>query len=286
MSRESNVEIFNNTIKLCKTDKLLSDCIKKSKLAQKVILEDATIAVSEKVYDKPAKVVVSKKKSFESAVSYNNKKVCVLNFASATNAGGGVVNGSSAQEESLCRCSTLFPCISDESIVKEFHQRHRNMLHSGEMNALYNDDCIYTPDVVIFKDDTAQNNLLDKNKWVRVDVISCAAPNLRERPSNAMNPYSGNKRVALKPSELLDLHMKRISRVFEIARANGVEVLVLGAFGCGAFQNPPTTVAEAFARVLKDYLYDFDTVEFAVYCTPRDTENYNAFNRRLSKIRR
>lgn len=286
MSREDNVKVFNDTMKMCKNDKLLSEYIRKSKSSQKVFLESDVVEKSSKGYDLPAKVVVSRKKSFESALAYRDKKVCVLNFASATNAGGGVVNGSNAQEESLCRCSTLFPCISDESIVKEFHQRHRNMLHSGEMSALYNDDCIYTPDVVIFKDDTVGNNLLSKDKWFKLDVVSCAAPNLRERPSNVMNPDSGDKRVVLKPSELLNLHIKRLGRVFEIAKTNGVEVLILGAFGCGAFQNPPTIVAEAFARVLKDYLYDFDTIEFAVYCTPRDIANYDTFNRRLSKIGR
>ncbi|MGN0484364.1 MAG: hypothetical protein ACI4HI_12520 [Lachnospiraceae bacterium] len=61
------------------------------------------------------------------------------------------------------------------------------------------------------------------------------------------------------------------------------EVVILGAFGCGAFQNDPEVVAEAAARVIKEYLYQFQTIEFAVYCPPRDTRNYEIFSRRLSK---
>ena len=47
-------------------------------------------------------------------------------------------------------------------------------------------------------------------------------------------------------------------------------MLILGAFGCGAFQNPPEVVARAYKEVLAEFEYDFDTVEFAVYCLKRE----------------
>ena len=165
-----------------------------------------------------------------------------------------------------------------------FHNKHRSALKDGKMNALYNNDCIYTPRVTVFKSDTDNPRVLPENLWYEVDIISCAAPNLRSRPSNAMNPDSGNKAVSIKPSELLELHKKRISRVLDIASLNGAEVVILGAFGCGAFQNSPDIVAQAMYGVVQNYLYHFKAIEFAVYCPPRDTRNYDVFKRTLSSI--
>lgn len=282
--RERRKEIFVDTQKLYQSNAKLVESIQNSKRQQRVIPAKEVVFLDEPPrYDTPAKVVVSKKRSLEAAMGYPDQKVCVLNFASATNPGGGVVNGSNAQEEAICRCSTLFPCIRDEQIKEQFHDKHRMLLKNGDLNALYNNDCIYTPDVTVFKTDTEFPKLMSEDQWFQIDVISCAAPNLRHKPSNAMNPDSGNRAVSIKPSELLDLHMKRIRRVLEIAKRNNEEVLILGAFGCGAFQNPPEVVADAMARIIQG-TQDFKVIEFAVYCSPQDTRNYDVFKRRLSRL--
>ena len=86
-----------------------------------------------------------------------------------------------------------------------------------------------------------------------MNILTCAAPNLRERPSNIMNPHAGNVAAKITPSELEKLLTARICRIFEIAVANENEVLILGAFGCGAFRNPPEIVARVFNKVMQDY---------------------------------
>lgn len=87
----------------------------------------------------------------------------------------------------------------------------------------------------MFKSDTNFPEPLAKADWWRVNILTCAAPNLHEYPNNAINPYAGDQTAKITPTELEILLTTRIRRIFEIAVANGNEVLILGAFGCGAF---------------------------------------------------
>lgn len=271
--RAMNVKIIEDTFDLVKNNQVLTKALKKSRSEQKLYLESDEVKISE---DKKqtCKTIVSKKRSFEAASLYakEGKKVCVLNFASATNPGGGVLRGSSAQEESLCRCSTLYWCLDIDEFWQKFYTPHRKAT-----NPLYNDDCIYTPDVVVVKTDDSEPKRMPENEWYQVDVLTCAAPNLRIKPSNNMNPGSGFVACQISDEELYKLHIKRIEKIFKIAIANGAEVLILGAFGCGAFKNPPEVVAKAFYDVQKKYEQYFETIEYAVFCVGSEVQNYEAF---------
>ena len=255
--RTKNAEIFRDTERRYTSDPTLMQAIQKSTEAQVFIAERESVIVPSLHKAEKAKVIVSGKRSLEAAESYakQGKKVCVLNFASATNPGGGVVNGSSAQEECLCRCTTLYPCLNNNALWTAFYAPHRKVA-----NPLYNNDCIYTPNIFVFKSDINFPEALPKEDWWRVNILTCAAPNLRERPSNAMNPYAGDKSAKITPTELEKLLTVRIRRIFEISVANGNEVLILGAFGCGAFRNPPQIVAKVFSTVMQDFLCYFDTI--------------------------
>ena len=54
---------------------------------------------------------------------------------------------------------------------------------------------------------------------------------------------AGYKPAKVTPAELESLLTSRIKRIFEIAAANENEVLILGAFGCGAFRNSADILA-------------------------------------------
>jgi len=277
MSNFENVEIFEDTKRLCEINGKIKDALARSVKNQKLILESTDLAAVDKArFADGAKIIVSAKRTFEAAAGYAGQKVAVHNFASATNPGGGVTRGSSAQEECLCRCSGLYFCLSVPEMMRGFYYSHRNA-----KNPINNADIIYTPDVTVFKTDMNKPKLMDEKDWYDVDVITCAAPNLRERPSNRFNQGNGDRAVKVSDKELLEIHKKRLTRILDVVALNGNEVIILGAFGCGAFQNKPEVVARAAKEVIADYLHAFNAIEFAVYCPPRDDTNFKVFKRVL-----
>ena len=280
--RNKNIEIFQNTMYMCNNDEDLKKWIEYSREHQKILLEDYQFPNLPKKSDEPCKIIVSRERSLQAAQKYVNKglSTAVLNFASATNPGGGVSRGSSAQEECLCRCSTLYKNIATESAVTQFYQPHKRA-----KNALYNNDCIYTPGVMVFKSDTNEPKVLDKKDWYSVDIITCAAPNLRENPGGSiMNPNKGEVAVSnISDEKLKQIHIERGRRILTIARMHMCPVVILGAFGCGAFKNPPKIVAEAYKELVEEFKYYFDTIEFAVYCPSYNDTNYRVFKNIIMK---
>ena len=68
-----------------------------------------------------------------------------------------------------------------------------------------------------------------------------------------------------------------------MAAANDADVLVLGAFGCGAFRNPPELVAEVFHHLLVKNGYGrfFRKVIFAIKKNDERNTNLEAFRKIL-----
>lgn len=247
MGRTENINVFQDTMNLCKNNDRIRESVHNSAEGQKLILEEDAIVESDKNrYKEKARITVSAKRTFEAASRYKNTKTAVHNFASASN----------------------------PDAWSGFYMAHR-----AEHNPIHNDDIIYTPDVLVFKSDTVKPELMDEADWYTVDVITCAAPNLREKPSNAFNTGDGKDAIKITDKELLAIHKKRLRRILDVALNNKVETIVLGAFGCGAFMNNPNVVAQASKNVLNEYLYAFKNIEFAVYCSPKDDINYRIFDR-------
>ena len=124
-----------------------------------------------------------------------------------------------------------------------------------------NDDLIYVPDVTVFKTDESVPEMMDEDAWFKTDVIVSAAPVLD---------------VDFDEAKYRKAMESRIKRVLDVASKEKVQVLILGAFGCGAFNNPPEIVSEIFSRLIGKY--DFETVEFAVFCR-YDTKNFDVFSK-------
>lgn len=267
------IEIFEDTYHFYQQNPVLRQAVQESLAKQFFVPANQVLANDQQPrYSQDALIVLSDKRTFQAAMQYPDKKVAVLNFASATNPGGGVVGGSNAQEECLCRTSTLYANLTDREMMIAFYQPHRQQLRSGQMDFTYNDDLIYTPDVVIFKSDTAFPTTLPEHHWQKVDVITCAAPNLNY----------GSQMIL--PDELAQIHENRCRKILAVAQAQNVEVMILGAFGCGAFGNPPEIVAKGMIRAIQDFSKAFQTIEFAIYCPPYDQRNQIAFQKVLSQM--
>lgn len=279
--KQQLMEVFEDIQRFYTEDAVLKAAVKHSRDNTRLYEADEYPDFPADNASRSGKIRVTTHKTFEAAMElrteFPDAKIAVLNFASASTPGGGVTNGSSAQEESLCRCSTLYATLNTKQIWQGYYDVNRAM-----HDVLHTDACIYSPDIVICKTDESIPRRMKAVDFVTVDVISCAAPNLRNEPANIHNPETG-KYVNIEPEKLYNLHLSRAKHILHIAAANGADIIVLGAFGCGAFQNDPNTVAEAYRDALKEYAHRFDVIEFAIYCRDYETENYDAFKRILKE---
>jgi len=263
-------------MELCQTDKALKEGIRLSIAGTELYPEGKAPPLPKARPGVETHVSVSPARSLEAAVrlleEHPGKRTAVLNFASATHPGGGVTQGSSAQEEALCRCSTLYPVLTNAPGLWEGYY----CMHRGRHDPRYTDACIYSPDIWVVKSDMALPWRLPREQWRQVDVLTCAAPNLRPQPRYTTNPGC-RQPLCLTEQELLTIHKKRARQILAVAAAHEVRQLVLGAFGCGAFQNDPSVVARAYRDVLGELNCIFDEIVFAVYCPPAGSRNYDVF---------
>ena len=285
--RRKNIEIFKNTIQTCEAHPILTESIESSVRIQRVFLEEDRVDVSmPDPNGEKARIIVSGKRTLEAAADYAKAgmRVCVLNFADWTNPGGWVLRGSSAQEESLCRCSTLYPCISDGRMMEQFYLPHKAK-RKDPMHILHNDDIIYTPSVTVFKSDTPLPELLSENDWYQVDVITCAAPRLRLRSADRKKLGVSGDILEIEESKLRDILSSRIRKILAtpiIFNSQNYDALILGGWGCGAFRNPPELVAELFYEQIKGFCRHYKVIEFPIYHTKRDDKNYAAFCKHIN----
>lgn len=201
-------------------------------------------------------ITVTNEDSFTAASRFNNP--LVMNFANAHGAGGGFRLGANAQEEALCRCSTLYASISSDKAA-EMYKYNNTHLSSVE-----SDYMLLSQNVCVFRDHKCQ--LIEEP--FNVGVITIPAPNKRGAAL-----FASNKKI----NETI---LRRIRIMLCIAAENGYRDLILGAWGCGAFGNSPVDVSSAFRQAIVDERMGsfFDNVCFAVYGSETG-KNYISFKK-------
>ena len=167
-----------------------------------------------------------------------------LNFASARNPGGGVLTGAQAQEESIARVTGLYNCLMKNF---EYYETNRN-----QQSCFYTDQMIYAPAVPLLKDD----------KGEPLDTLHTAA--ILTAP--AVNTGVVKRNETDRVNEIEGVMRKRIDKVLAIALLHRHKTLVLGAWGCGVFQNHPDDMARYFKDALMStFKGKFEHVVFAIY---------------------
>ncbi|UJR12850.1 hypothetical protein I4U23_017024 [Adineta vaga] len=186
----------------------------------------------------------------------------LLNMANATTPGGGYKKGDGAQEENIFRRSDYFRSLDME--LDEYHQqRAKRFLCTSDcqlepipdQKRIYPMDefgAIYTSGLTIFRRSEDEGYAYMKKPLENVCAIAIAAYREPSLEDNMLSPkYSVGMR-------------KKIENIFSIAYHHGHDSLVLSAFGCGAFKNPPEHVAQLFYSVIEQYAGFFKCIVFAI----------------------
>ena len=176
----------------------------------------------------------------------------MLNMANRHTPGGGVINGARAQEESLFRQSNL--CVS----LYQYDDYHAGLLGLPLGNGRYPMDRdtggIYSGRVTFFRTSSRQGDALVETPF-ECAVVSVAAINRPDlTPDGRLVDWAV---VATK---------KKIRSMLRIGLLHGHDAIVLGAWGCGAFRNPPEHMARLFHEVLREpeFAGKYRVVRFAV----------------------
>lgn len=167
------------------------------------------------------------------------KRVIALNFANAHRAGGAYTLGGNAQEESLCRATLLYYTIRT---VKKFYKN--NAKHVG---ALYTDGMILSENVPVIR--TEDGSRLKET--VYADFVTSPAVNRHGVP-----PWQ-----TIVANETME---HRIEKIVSLMQSEKPDVMILGAFGCGAFGNKREKVLPAFERAINKYTDGSAEIIFAI----------------------
>lgn len=183
--------------------------------------------------------------TLEVGTRYTNRyHTALLNFADGKKPGGWPEYGCLTQEENLCRCTNLYEILISDKCDEGYYSVNKKF----DNNGLCTNTVMYVPNVTIFKDDNTY--VLKRPKFA--DIITCPAPSCKfASTTKAQSVYE-----------------ERIEQIVLSAIENNVECLVLGAWGCGAFQQDPVLVAKAFVSILNRYSGYFRKVVFAIKGTP------------------
>ncbi len=170
-----------------------------------------------------------------------------MNLASFTTFGGGVAKGCMAQEEELFRKTDY-------------------ILHEGQhLYPLNKKEFVFTNNVLVIKN--SKYELLFNNDMFHVDFLAIAA---------LKNPILINQ--SLSNYDYYITYNKIKSFFLFAIKYNYIDIIV-GAFGCGVYNNPPNDIIKIYNDCLLKYRKYFRSITFAILS--KTNSNYNLFNNNI-----
>lgn len=207
---------------------------------------------AEKSYTGPlydTKIYVESKDTFIKAIELGPDAV-VLNMASPSHPGGGIERGSKAQEEDLCRRSDLL-----KSLYRHSRHKAKEIGIRSDRDRQYPlgwNHVIYSEGISIYRKPGTYEPYYEPYE---TNVISAAA--LRKPELTETGDLTEKDKKTMR---------EKIRCVLRVALKNDHTKLVLGAWGCGAFGCPASTIATLFKEVLEspEWKGKFEEICFAI----------------------
>ena len=259
--RELRSEIFQQTVKTAKNghyeyqDKLVkidnTEVTKETYFYKKPILLSTIKPINKTKFSAIEADCIDTAESLKNA-GYN---VCLLNMANRQNPGGGVLGGAGAQEENIFRRSNLFLSLYQFVDYSNQYGIVRNIENSYPLDR--NSGGIYSKKVTIFRGSEKNGYCFLQNPF-EIAVVSVPAIN---RPK--LDLIKGKYYIT---KNLIEPSKEKIRTILRICGEFNHDCLILGAFGCGAFRNPPNHMAKLFKEVFNEIEFEnkFKIVVFAI----------------------
>ncbi|CAM4788960.1 unnamed protein product [Rotaria magnacalcarata] len=226
--------------------------------------------------------------AYEDLLSKGHRPL-LLNMANAFSPGGGYRKGDGAQEENIFRRSNYYRSLDmdlddgkpADRVYCTINCDTKPLIGGEKMYPMDEFGAIYTSGLTVFRQ--PENNGYDFMDTPVYDVCAIAIAAYRNPRLDRDDKNLLSKKYSIKMR-------KKIENIFAIAHHHNHDCLVLSAFGCGAFRNPPTHVAKIFKSVIKQYAGFFEHIYFAIiddHNTGLDFNpngNYRPFQEVLDKV--
>ena len=269
--KELRAEIFHQTVEIVNSGGYILNekeiAVEKPEITTRTEFFDTLFSLKENDHLHETKFSVIEADCLEVAELLLNAgfNPCVLNMASRQNPGGGVLNGSGAQEENLFRRSNLFASLYQFAGYAEQYGITKN---EKQYPLDRNFGGIYSCDVTIFRSSESSGYALLDTPF-KTSIVSVAAIN---RPD--LEDIKGQLRIV---NNLIEPTKEKMRTILRIAGKHNHNALVLSAFGCGAYCNPPEHIAMLFKEVFAETEFQnrFALVIFAIISDHNSNRAHN-----------